>query len=98
MPKDTTMNIRIDSELKAQSELVLSQLGLNIATVVNMLFHQIVREQAVPLTMSLRTSPDIAGELQAAKAARDSGYVGRTAHEVAADMERAIAEAQNGKR
>ena len=49
MVKNTSISIRLDSRLKEQTESILEQLGLNMTVVINMLFHQIVREQAVPL-------------------------------------------------
>jgi len=54
MVKDTSISIRLDSRLKEQTEHVLQQLGLNMTAVVNMLFHQIVRDQAIPLSLSLQ--------------------------------------------
>ena len=44
------MSIRTDSELKAQAEKVLSQLGMNMTGTINMFLQQIVRDQAVPLS------------------------------------------------
>lgn len=96
MLKNTSISIRMDSGLKEQAENVLDQFGLNMTTVVNMLFHQIVREQAVPLSLSLRSKNYIAEDLELAKADRAAGYVGRTADSVANDMERIIAEAEHG--
>jgi DNA-damage-inducible protein J len=95
MPKDTSISIRMDSELKEQSEQILSQLGLNMTSVVNMLFHQIVRERAVPLSLSLNSR--VGAELRLARLERQEGFVGRSADEVAADMERIIAEVKNGR-
>jgi len=93
MAKDSSISIRIDSQLKEQVEVVLSSLGLNVATVVNMLFHQIVREQEVPLSLSLNKSQsDVLGELNAAKAERFSGYRGRNARQVASEMEQILSE------
>ena len=47
------MSIRTDSELKAQAEAVLSQLGMNMNGTINMFLHQIFRDRAVPLSLSL---------------------------------------------
>jgi DNA-damage-inducible protein J len=67
MVKDTSISIRLDSKLKEQTEGVLNQLGLNITTVVNMLFHKIVRDQAIPLSLSLKNRNFILDELNHAK-------------------------------
>ena len=96
MVKDTSISIRLDSRLKEQTEGVLNQFGLNMTVVVNMLFHQIVREQAIPLSLSLKPKNYILEELNYAKDDRLSGYIGRTADNVAEDMERIITEAENG--
>ena len=50
------MSIRTDSELKAQAEQVLSQLGMNMTGAINMFLRQIVRDRAVPLSLSLSVS------------------------------------------
>ena len=91
--KDTSISIRMDAGLKEQTENVLGQFGLSMTAVVNMLFHQIVREQAIPLSLSLRPK---GVELMLAKADRQAGYAGRTADSVAENMERIIVEAEHG--
>ena len=48
------MCIRIDRKLKEQAEDVLSQLGMTMNGTINMFLQQIVREQAVPLNLSLK--------------------------------------------
>ena len=98
MVKDASISIRIDSQLKEQTENILGQFGLNMTTVVNMLFHQIVREQSIPLSLSLNPRVSARDELDIAKADRLAGYKGRTAGIVADDMERIITEAEYGAR
>ena len=88
--KNTSISIRIDSSLKEQTENVLEQFGLNMTAAVNMFFHQIVREQAIPLSLSLKPRLAELEDLSLAKAERIAGYVGRTADDVASDMERII--------
>ena len=87
------MSIRTDSELKAQAEAVLSQLGMNMNGTINMFLHQIVRDKAVPLSLSLSSEQAVYADLLAAQAERGRGYVGRNARDVLADMDRIIAEA-----
>ena len=43
-----TISLRTDSDLKKQAEEILNQLGLTLNGTINMLLHQIVREQSVP--------------------------------------------------
>lgn len=87
------LSIRTDSELKAQAEAVLSQLGMNMNGTINMFLHQIVRDKAVPLSLSLSSEQAVYADLLAAQAERGRGYVGRNARDVLADMDRIIAKA-----
>ena len=95
--KDTSISIRMDSVLKEQAEAVVAQFGLNMTSVVNMLFHQIVREQAIPLSLSLKPRDYAMQDIMLAKTERTTGYAGRTADTVADDMERIISEVEHGK-
>ena len=44
----TNINIRTDSELKAKAQSVLSDLGLDMSTAINIFLNQIVYTQAIP--------------------------------------------------
>lgn len=44
----TTIQVRMDSALKKQVEQKLKSMGLNMSTTVNMLAHQIVRQNRIP--------------------------------------------------
>ena len=93
MAKDTSISIRLDSSIKEQVENVLDQFGLNMTIVVNMLFHQIVREQAIPLSLSLNPRMSPLDEINAARVERNAGYNGRASETVINDMEYFVAEA-----
>ena len=84
------MSIRTDSELKAQAEAVLSQLGMNMNGTINMFLHQIVRDKAVPLSLSLSSEHAVYADLLSAQAERANGYKGRNARDVLADMDNVI--------
>ena len=71
----------------------MAKWNLLINVVVNMLFNQIVREQAVPLSLSLNNKMTPSEELRLAQKERLFGYAGRAANDVALDMEKIIAEA-----
>ena len=94
MIKDTSISIRMDSKLKEQTESVLEQFGLNMTVVVNMLFRQIVRDQAIPLSLSLNPKMSHIEELSYARTARASGYTGRNVDSVIKDMELIVAETE----
>ena len=96
--KDTSISIRLDSKLKEQTERVLDMFGLNMTSVINMLFNQIVREQAIPLSLSLKPQVSVAEELSYAVAERSCGYIGRSYDSIADDMEQIIMEAEDGEK
>lgn len=85
------MSIRTDSELKAQAEQVLSRLGMTMNGTINMFLQQIVRDKAVPLSLSLSSEQALYAELLCAQAERAGGYAGRSAGEVLDEMDRIIA-------
>ena len=94
MAKDTSISIRMDSELKEHAEDIIEQFGLNMTVVVNMLFRQIVREHAIPLSMSLTPSIGSLGDLAVAKAERINGYRGKSLETVIEEMELFVSEAE----
>lgn len=67
------MSIRTDSELKEQAERVLSQLGMNMTGTINMFLQQIVRDRAVPLSLSLSSEQSLYADLLRAKIERGQG-------------------------
>lgn len=84
------MSIRTDSELKAQAEEILSQLGMSMNGTINMFLQQIVRDKAVPLSLSLSTPETLYVDLMKARQERENGCVGRSGREVLAEMDRII--------
>lgn len=88
------VSIRMDSELKAQAEQVLSQLGMNMNGTINMFLHQIVRDRAVPLSLSLNSEQSLYADLLRARAERAQGARGREAAELLGEMDRIITEAE----
>ena len=49
---NSTLTVRMDSELKRQFTEIVESLGLDAPTVVRMLARQTVNNQAIPLTLS----------------------------------------------
>ena len=84
------MSIRTDSELKAQAEKVLSQLGMNMTGTINMFLQQIVRDQAVPLSLSLSSEQSLYAELLRARTDRERGVEYLEADAVLNSIDRAI--------
>ena len=86
------MSIRTDSELKSQAEQILSQLGMNMNGTINMFLQQIVRDKAVPLSLSLTSEQAVYADLLAAQTERAQGYQGRSAEALLADMDKLLQE------
>ncbi|MEE0409327.1 MAG: type II toxin-antitoxin system RelB/DinJ family antitoxin [Clostridia bacterium] len=47
------MSIRMDTELKRQAEAMLSEMGLNMTTAMNIFLKQVVRQGKIPFEISL---------------------------------------------
>ena len=65
----TNINIRTDSELKAKSQSVLRDLGLDMSTAINVFLNQVVYRQAIPF--------EIAKPSSKAKTAKLGGWEGK---------------------
>lgn len=92
----TNMSIRIDSELKEQAEVILDQLGLTMTGSINMFLRQIVRDRAVPLSLSLSSEQSLYADLLNAKVSREQGVQGVSAAAVLAEMDRVIDGVESG--
>ena len=90
------VSIRMDSELKAQAEQVLSQLGMNMTGTINMFLQQIVRDRAVPLSLSSEQSPY--ADLLRARTERAQGLQGRSAEDMLSEIDQIIAEAEQSEK
>jgi len=53
MKETSNLNIRMDKKLKSQLEDVVSELGLNVSTAVNIFARQVVRQGRIPFEISL---------------------------------------------
>lgn len=81
------MSIRTDPELKARAEEILSQLGMSMNGTINMFLQQIVRDRAVPLSLSLSTPQSLYADLLLARREREAGFRGRSGREVLAELD-----------
>lgn len=88
------MSIRVDSELKAQSEEILSKLGMTMNGAINMFLNQIVRDRAVPLSLSLSSDATLYDDLIRAMQDRRRGVRYLTQDEVLAQIDAGIEEAR----
>ena len=58
MEKTTTMNLRVNPAVKQQAEDVLKQLGVPMATAVDMFLLQIAMTGSIPFAVALPKVPD----------------------------------------
>ena len=47
----TSMNIRMDSEVKRKAQQVFAELGLDTTTAVNLFLRQVIRTQSIPFEL-----------------------------------------------
>lgn len=57
MSKDSTLSLRIDSELKSEVEDILKQLGIPMTTAITMYFNQIKMYNGLPFTPKIINKP-----------------------------------------
>jgi len=75
MPKDATINARVDKSLKTKAEKVLAQVGISTSDAITMLLHQIVLQKGLPFKARLpnKETARAMAELDAGKGERFSG-------------------------
>lgn len=54
--KEKTIQIRIDSDLKKELEMIFADMGINMSTAVNLYFRRIARDGKIPFEISARTN------------------------------------------
>lgn len=55
MSNTINVNIRVDEELKKQTEKLLGDMGLNMTTAVNIFLRQVLRTGSIPFEITTRT-------------------------------------------
>ena len=58
MEKATTLNVRVNSMVKARAEEVLSKLGVPMSTAINMYLNQISLTGGIPFAVTLPQAPN----------------------------------------
>lgn len=59
MEKTMTLNLRVNPTIKKQAEDVLKQLGIPMATAVDMYLRQIIMTGGIPFSLSLPKTPAV---------------------------------------
>ena len=75
MPKDATINARVDGRLKAKAEKVLAKLGISTSDAITMLLHQIVLQKGLPFEPRIpnKATREAIAELEAGGGERFTG-------------------------
>ena len=76
----TNISIRMDSELKAQTDALFAELGMNLSTAFNIFVRQSLWEGRIPFEISLNqpNKETIAAMLEAERIAKDPSVKGYT--------------------
>ena len=74
----TTVNVRMNAELKKQAEELFGELGMNLTTAVNIFIRQSLRQGGIPFNVSLDepNRETVSAMLEAKRIARDENVKG----------------------
>ena len=74
----TNITIRMDSDLKAQADVLFGELGMNLTTAFNIFVRQAIREGGIPFDISLRqpNRETVTAMLEAERIAKDPSVKG----------------------
>ena len=74
----THINIRMDSDLKAQADALFGELGMNLSTAFNIFVRQSIRDGGIPfeITLNQPSKDTIAAMLEAERIAKDPSVKG----------------------
>ena len=74
----TNINIRMDSDLKAQADALFGELGMNLSTAFNIFVRQSIRDGGIPFESTLNhpSKDTIAAILEAERIAKDPSVKG----------------------
>jgi DNA-damage-inducible protein J len=78
----TSMNIRMDSEVKRQAQELFSHFNLDMTTAVNMFLKQSIRQQGIPFALQLDPFYSTENQTRLLKAAERMETRGGTVHEL----------------
>ena len=73
---DTTITIRVNSEVKKQAQELFSDLGLDTSTAVNMFLRRSVREERIPFDVSRDIKPNLKTQAAMKRVESGKGLVG----------------------
>ncbi|MFA5687403.1 MAG: type II toxin-antitoxin system RelB/DinJ family antitoxin [Acholeplasmataceae bacterium] len=75
MIKDGYINMRVNNEIKKESEGILNELGLSLSTAIDLYLMQIIKERGIPFEIKLLKEEEAAKRLKLAKVVNSLGGV-----------------------
>lgn len=75
MIKNAYINIRVNSDVKNESEAVLNELGLSLSSAIDMYLIQIIKERGIPFYVKLPKEEEEQKRLKLAKVINSLGGV-----------------------
>ncbi|MCL2566400.1 MAG: type II toxin-antitoxin system RelB/DinJ family antitoxin [Defluviitaleaceae bacterium] len=79
---NTSMNIRMDSEVKKEAQELFAQFGLDMTTAVNMFLRQSIRQRGIPFALQLDPFYSEANQERLLRAAERMEKTGGTVHKL----------------
>ena len=79
---NTSMNIRMDSEVKKQAQELFAQFGLDLTTAVNMFLRQSIRQRGIPFALQLDPFYSETNQERLLQAAKRMERTGGTVHDL----------------
>ncbi|MBQ4348054.1 MAG: type II toxin-antitoxin system RelB/DinJ family antitoxin [Clostridia bacterium] len=64
--KTANVLARVEPDVKQQAEEIMSQLGIPVSVVINMLYKQIIMKKGIPFSLSLPSAPVTLDEMDEA--------------------------------
>ena len=76
----TNISIRMDADVKAQADVLFSELGMNISTAFNIFVRQSLRDGKIPFDISLNqpSNETVMAMVEAMRIAKDPSIKGYT--------------------
>lgn len=67
MMKDATVSARVQSDIKAEAEEIIKNLGIPVSVVINSLYRQIIYKHGVPFELTVPAEPSTMDALSKAE-------------------------------
>lgn len=85
---NTSMNIRMDSDVKKKAEALFSEIGMTMTTAINIFLKQSIRENGIPFELKINqpNSETVAAIKEGEKIIKDGNARFETVEEMFADL------------